>query len=1064
VYRFSVRNPVVMTVAILVACLFGVLAVFRVPIQMVPDLDLRVVGVNTRWPGATPQDVEKEIIIEQEEYLRSIPGLERMTSRASTGSAAIELEFPFGVDINEVLIRVNNALAQVPDYPENVDEPQIDTSAYTDTSFMYFYITPLPGNPKGLDMVMMRDFLEDHVATALERVPGVSETTLWGGAERQIRIYVDPFKLAQREISIAELRQALRARNRDVSGGDLDSGKRRYLIRTIGRFDSVGDIEDSIIARRGAALVRLRDVGHAELSHFEVRSYSYANGRPNISIGIHRQTGVNVVELRDAVFAKAEEINERILGPRGMAMELSTEDVRYVEEAVAVVRQNLLIGAVLAAAVLFLFLRSISATLLGATGIPICAISAFLGLLLMDRTINVISLAGVAFAIGMTLDNSIVVLENIYRHMGMGKARLQAALDGVSEVWTAVLASTLTTVFVFLPIVFVEEEAGQLYSDIAIAISASILMSMAVAITVIPSACSRFLSPAAAHAGPRYGPQALGRRGVALVMACLHWLMADTTRRVVVAVGVLAVSVLIIATLTPKAEYLPEGEEQKVFAFMYTPPGYNIAQTHAALERMNAILLPHVGADPDAFDAGETDIPALTYVTSYALPQMMLMIVEATDRAQVESLRRVMKEKFAEVPGVISFVSRGSIFASNLGGTRAINLDISGPQLAPLFEAGLAAFRRANQIFDGAQIRPEPSSLALGQPLLEVRPDWDRAAEFDFDTEELGYTVWAFSDGAYVDEFFLGDDKIDMFLYSTSGTIEHPGDIERLQIYTPAGAVVPLAAVATVRETVNTETIRRVDGERTITLSIIPPREVPLEVGVETVQRELIDHLVRAGALSPEVRMEITGASDRLDSTRRALGGNFLVAILICYLLMVAIFSHWGFPLLIMTSVPIGVSGGIVGLWLFNFVGGHLDVLGIATVQQPFDVITMLGFLVLIGTVVNNPILIVEQTLKNIREHGMANATAIIEATRSRLRPIVMSAITTVFGLAPLVFLPGAGTELYRGLGAIVLFGLLFSAVVTLTFIPTVLALALELRARLGRAGAAAPGAAGGAR
>ena len=264
-FRFAIEKPLIVAVAVLIICLFGVLALFRVPIQMVPDLDVRVVTVITKWPGATPQDVEKEIIIEQEEYLRRIPGLDRMISKAETGLGQIDLEFPFGVDINEVLIRANNALTQVPGYPENVDEPRLVASS-SENPFLFFSVRPLQGNPQGVNMMEMRDFLEDHVRVQIERVQGVSEVTMYGGAERQLKIYVDPVKLAERQITLTELRRAIRARNRDVSGGDLDSGKRRYLIRTIGRFRNTAEMENMVVAHRDGAFVRLRDLGYVELS------------------------------------------------------------------------------------------------------------------------------------------------------------------------------------------------------------------------------------------------------------------------------------------------------------------------------------------------------------------------------------------------------------------------------------------------------------------------------------------------------------------------------------------------------------------------------------------------------------------------------------------------------------------------------------------------------------------------------------------------------------------------------------------------------------------------------
>ena len=1043
--EFAIRKPIVLAVGILVVCVFGISAVFQVPKQMIPDLDARVVSVRTSWPGATPQDVEKEIIIEQEDYLRNIPNLERMISVSNTGSSRIELEFPHGIELNDVLIRVNNALSQVPSYPENVDEPRIVTTSTSNNPFMFFRVTPEPGNPQQVNMNLMRDFLMDNVVTELERVAGVAEIEVWGGAERQIKIYVDPIKLAERRISVAQLRDALRGRNRDVSGGDLDAGKRRYIVRTLGRFETIEDIEQLIVARRSGVPIRLNEIGYAELDSFEIRNVSYANGNPNITIGVRRMIGANVVDVMDKVMLSVAELNQGLLKKNGLTMQLTSEDVKYIRDAVKVVGQNLVIGAVLTIIVLYLFLASSQATLIGAMGIPICTIVAFFGLMITGRTINVISLAGIAFAIGMTLDNSIVVLENVYRHFSQGKNRIEAALLGVREVWPAVLASTLTTIFVFLPIVFIKEEAGQLYSDIAIAISASILMSMIVAITLVPAAAGRFLSAPSSPGGVIGAFHFLGGKFSALILRFVKWVITSAWRRSLVVLSVILLSFAIIKELTPKAEYLPEGEEQKIFAFMFSPPGYNIETMDTILRELNDYFVPFIGADPDDFASGNAPVPALNVFIGYARAGSILLIPEATDRSQVNGLVEATSKRFKEVPGVRSFASKGSIFASNLGGSRSINIDITGSELEPLFDAGLKAFLRAKEIFDNPQVRPQPSSLSLGQPMLEVRPDWERAAELNIDTTDLGYTIWAFTDGAFIDEFFLNDDKIDMFLYSTAGSVEHPSDVNNVLLHAADGQIVPLSAIASVTETVSIGSIRRVDGKRTITLSIIPPNDVPLELGAEKVANDLIKYLNESGQVADSVNMKISGANDRLKATREALADNFIIAVIVSYLLLVAIFSHWGFPLLILLTVPLGISGGIVGLWLMNAVGAELPRLGLASIHQPFDVITMLGFVVLIGTVVNNPILLVERSLRNLKA-GMNAVDAILESTQSRLRPIVMSTITTVFGLSPLVFHPGAGTELYRGLGAIVLFGLLFSSIVTLTFMPALLSLVLNRR------------------
>lgn len=391
-----------------------------------------------------------------------------------------------------------------------------------------------------------------------------------------------------------------------------------------------------------------------------------------------------------------------------------------------------------------------------------------------------------------------------------------------------------------------------------------------------------------------------------------------------------------------------------------------------------------------------------------------------------------------------AFATRGSIITSNDGGTRSINLDIAGADLAQIYDVAQSAYFRAQEVFENPRIQTQPPSLTLAQPMIEIRPNWQRAAELGMTGEDLGFSVAAFTDGSYVDEFFLGDDKIDMYLFSKAGSSGTLDTLAQRPIYTPSGAVVPLSAISTIRETMDTSTVRRVNGKRTVTLNIIPPRNIPLETGVDIVRRDVVKYLRDRGQVPAGINLSISGAADQLDATRAALTGNYLVALLIIYLLLVAIFNHWGYPLLIMTSIPVGIAGGIVGLWVLNAVGGVLPLFGLRAIVQPFDMISMLGFLILMGTVVNNPILIVHRAVSNFNEQNMNPVEAVYEAVDARLRPIAMSTITTLFGLAPLVLIPGAGTELYRGVGAIVMFGIIGAAVVTLTMLPALTAVVLS--------------------
>lgn len=1044
--EFAIRRGILLTIAVLVVSVLGVLAAMRIPIQMIPDLEVRTISILTDWPGATPRDVEQEILIEQERYLRNIPNLSRMKSNATTGEARIELEFPFGVDINDALIRVNNALSQVPAYPENVDEPRLLTTSFSTNSFMFMRVEPLPGQRDALNMIMMRDYIEDYVRPRLERIPGVSEVNVGGGAERQIQVLVDTESLAARGLSLADVRRAIRLRNQDISGGDIDSGKRRYLLRTLGRYQDVEALRETILLRRGDALVRLGDVADVRLDHFEIRTHAYVDGLPIIFLSTRREVGSNVIATKQALLPVMAEINRDLLNPAGMQMRLITDDVRYVEASIANVWQNLAIGAVLATLVMFLFLRSVPATLVGVIGIPICTIAAFFGLMLAGRTVNVISLAGVAFAIGMTLDNSIVVLESIQKARRAGRDRIAAALAGTREVWPAVLASTLTTLLVFTPVLFVEEEAGQLYSDVAIAISAAVLASMLVAVTVVPSLSSRL-----PIGGDNQGDG--GDGFVQLRQCCLQgitWLCSTLKRRIALLLGILGFTLWVIFALTPPAEYLPEGEEAKSFSSMYAPAGYNLEEMHRIGKELNGYFLPYINDDPEQYARGETDVPAIAYFNMRVQPQNLRMIAEAKDPAQIGALMAVIDEKFREYPGMRAFSARGSIISSNDGGTRSVNLDISGPAMEELFKVADEAYRRAFDIFGNPQVNAEPSSLTLAQPLLEIKPYWERLSDVGIRLEDLGYAVAVLTDGAYVDEFFMDDQKIDIFLYDKRhfqaadidrGAVQGLSALSSKPIVTPSGAIVPLSALAEIRETVDTDDIRRINGRRTVTLNIIPPRGVPLESAVETVRTEILDKLRNEGFLPHGVSVDISGASDQLQATRESLGGNFVVAILLSYLLLVAVFAHWGYPVLIMATVPLGIAGGIVGLWLMNAVGGLLP----NPISQPFDMITMLGFLILLGTVVNNPILVVDRTRQRLRE-GCDLQEAVSDAVRYRLRPMLMTTVTTTCGIAPLVFIPGAGTELYRGVGAIVMFGLLFATLVTLVFLPALLVTVLGWR------------------
>jgi multidrug efflux pump subunit AcrB len=1037
VLKAVINKGTLVSVVVSIICILGVVGALKIPVQMIPDLEVRTITVRTGWSGATPQDVEKEILIEQERYLRSVPNLKRMTSYASMGSSSIELEFPFGVDVNDAMINVNNALSQVSSYPENVDQPRLISSSFSSNAFMYFSLKPEKGNPLNLDMDLIRDYADEFVRPRMESVAGVSEVSVSGGAARQIQIKVDPSRLAQRGISLNDVRNAIRNRNKDTSAGDIESDKERYLIRVIGRFSNIFELENIIIKRQNNINIHLKDVAEIVLDHYETRSLSFSDGERTIRLSVRRESGSNVLEIKQKMLTAVERINDELLKYESLELNLLSDDVEYVKSSLSNVWFNLLLGGLLATLVMYYFLRSVKVTLIGVLGIPMCTIAAFLALMFFERTINVISLAGVAFAIGMTVDNTIVVLESIMQASKRCKNSFEAAIIGVVDVWPAVLASTATTILVFAPILFVKEEAGQLYSDIAIAISGAIIASMLVAIFVVPVAIANF---------NKNKPHDESKQ-LQLSASWLSFVDMFIRSKLRARITVLVFSVVTLGSayiFMPAAEYLPEGEEPKAFSLMIAPPSYNLSEMKRIGEELRTYFDTFLNDKSDRYVNGTTNMPPLAYYTMSVSAGRIWFLSRPEDPSEIQAMMDAITDKFKSYPNMRAFSSRGSIISSNDGGTRAVAVDISGPNIVELYQAASAVYKEAELVFTDPQINSRPSSLSLNQPLIEVKPRWDRLSELGLSNSELGYAISAFSDGAYVDEFILDDDKVDIFIFSNAGNEQSLKQLASSPIMTPTGQVMPLNALADMHASYSSDSLRRVDGNRTVSVYIIPPKNVALETAEELVRTQLLTNILQQGKVAQGINLTISGAADQLEATKASLSSNFIISIVLSYLLLVAIFTHWRYPLFILTTIPLGMAGGVLGLITVNGLNSTLQHIGLPEFHQPLDMITMLGFLILLGTVVNNPILIVDQTRKNMQQKGIEVVAAVKAAVDKRLMPILISTSTTVFGLAPLVLIPGDGTELYRGVGIIVLCGILFSTVLTLTFLPALLVSVLQ--------------------
>ena len=1039
----SINKPVTVTVGVILLVLFGLISLFRIPIQLTPNVDMPQISVTTPWRGASPLEVEREIVDAQEEELKNVEGLDTIKSESVDGEGYINLKFEIGTDTDEARLRVSNKLDQVQEYPEDVEKPVITSGGRHEEAIAWIILQALEGYTGVLTHEY--DFCDDYIKPRLERIPGVASSNIYGGQERELQVIVDSSALAARNITISELMRALDAENRNISAGDFDEGKRRYIVRTVGEYETPEDVAKVIIKRINGAPITVGDVARVTLGHEDIEVVVRHEGVPTIVLNAVREAGTNVLVVMQKVREALEELNSGLLKDRRLQLVQAYDETNYIYSAIRLVRQNILVGGTLAIIVLLIFLRNVSSTLIVSFAIPISVVGTFLLMTLFGRNINVVSLAGMSFAIGMVVDNSIVVLENIFRHREMGKSRVQAAHDGTVEVWGAVLASTLTTIAVFVPIVFVEEEAGQLFRDIAIAISSAVGLSLLVSITVIPTLSSRILRMGTAKeskASPRrrrwWSIYWLASKITDAVTGFVYWMCGRVLTRLGVAVVMTGLALAMAVFLMPKTEYLPEGDREILFGILLPPPGYNMGELSEIAKTVEADILPLIKHEKESEAAEKLNLPPVENFFYVAFGQQVFMGVISAIQERTRELIPYVYGVLSKIPGMIAIVQQPSLFSSGIGEGRSIEIEIKGTDLDRLIALGREIFGQVMQHLPGAQVRPIPS-LDLGNPEMRVIPNRDRLTRVGMTTADLGTTVDALVDGAKASDYRIHGEEIDLVVKGEQAKLEHTQDLAGLLIQTPKGGRVTLGSLADIRLEEGPTQINRIDSERAITIQVIPSTEIPLETAMAIVRDKIVGPIKARGELGSLYRIDLSGTADDLTRTRRALQWNLILALVISYLLMSALFENFFYPLIIMFSVPLAAAGGFIGLLLVNLFIAY----------QALDIVTMLGFVILIGIVVNNAILIVHQTLNNIRHANMASREAIRESVRSRIRPIYMSSVTSVFGMMPLVLTPGAGSEFYRGLGSVVVGGLLVSTVFTIFLVPALLSLVLDTSAAI---------------
>jgi len=1033
----SIKKPVSIVVGVILILMFGMVALKSLPYQLTPSVTQPEIGVTTIWPGATPSEVERDIIDKQEEQLKSTPNLVSYEATASDNLAEITLTFSVGTDMNKALLEVSNKLNQVENYPENVQQPIIASAGSNASPVIWMGFVTNEGNEKDIDTY--KTYLENEINEQFERIEGVASVFIPGGTQEQMHIKLFPERLASFGLSIDQVAAAIQNENRDTAAGTVDIDRRTYRVRTKARFNSIESLEQMVLFDDGQRSIRLLDVATVSRGYEKVVANILVGTQKNIDkalvYGIRVDPDANVVDTTDRVEAVVSYLNESVLPAKDIRLEWFYDQRQYIQGAIDLVQQNIAIGGVLAIIILLLFLRSISSTTVVAMAIPVSIISTFIILNAMDRSLNTISLAGISFAVGMLLDSAIVVLENIDRHRKMGKRFFESAHDGTMEVWGALIASALTTIAVFLPVILLESEAGQLFKDIAIAVTAAIIFSLFVSISVIPmlwTQLMKFTSKEHSLSDEELVAKhqheslliSLGAKVNHLFMQVVKWSLKRRLNQFGIILSMAMASVLTIWMLFPKMEYLPQGNQNLVLSILIPPPGLSVEESKEVGYGLYEYMKPHYKEEIKG-------VPAIKRTFYVAYGDFIIQGMISKEEQRASEYIPFMMPAVNSYPGIFGITLQSGVFEQGIGEGRSVDIDISGENIETLANIGGMLFGTLSQEMSGAQIRPIPS-IELLFPEAHIIPDRNALASVGLNSSSFGFAADVLMDGRKISEYTEeGKKSIDMILKSYDEQVNSPEALYMIQVATPNGDLVPMSELSTLKHTTGITKIRHVGGKRTITLQVTPPLNMTLEEAVERLDKIL--GKMRTGGMFKGAEVTLAGNADKLLETVDSMKWSLLFALAIIYLLMSALFGNFVYPLVIMFTVPLAMAGGFIGLELTNtFLS-----------PQPLDILTMLGFMILIGIVVNNAILIVYQSLNNVRYNAMEYKEAIIDATHSRLRPIFMSSMTSIFGMLPLVLVPGPGSEFYRGLGSVITGGLAFSMFFTIFVTPALMYFAI---------------------
>jgi len=1016
----SIKHPVTVWMCILIVIILGVVSLTMIPLDLLPNINLPMAAVITNYSGAGPEEVESMVTQNLESALASVNNVDSIQSMSQEGTSIIMVSFNEGTDMDAATAQMRERLDMIKGMlPSDVSTP---TVMKLDPSMMPVMIMSVSGN---MDSVALKDMAENDIKPELEKVAGVASVTVSGGRARQINIELNQDKLNALGLSVSQIVSALGAQNMNLPGGTIKSSNQEISVRTVGEFTSIEQIKNTPIILPTGGVVLLKDLGDVKDGYADVSSLTYLNGEPGMGLIIQKASDANTVIV-------ARNINEALKN-----IEKDYPDVKitkiidsseFINRSIGNVEKNAVVGALLAVLILYLFLRNVRTTLIIAISIPVSVVAAFVMMYFSGMTLNLISLGGLALGVGMLVDNSIVVLENVFRYRQEGHERFESASTGTKEVGMAITGSTLTTVAVFLPIVFMQGIASEIFRDLALTVTFSLLASLVVALTVVPMLSYQLMSAEARE--PRV-------KGVLYRIS--HWVgtvfdslntgygrllrLSLRHRLVTLLIGIAVFAASIVSVSMVGTELIPQMDQGQFSISASLPKGTNIETTDKVMQDIYNRIKDIPEIDVTYLSIGSAGTTNLAIGGSANEGSFSVKLKPLNERKRsTEEVADEVRKRLSSIPGVKISVDTGllsmagsragSISNSILGTT--VGVDIKGNDLDVLRQLSDQVAEKVKGI---PGTRDVQTSFSEGEPEYIVKLKDDVASSYGLTTAQVAQAVQASVKGTTATRYKMGGRDIDVVVRIASGERNSIEDLKSLYIQTPVGVQVPLSAVADVSIGVGPSEIDRQDQSRIahVTAAVVGRDQGSVNSDLQRVIKEI--------PVPNGYSIELGSSATQLNDAFSSLGRSLILAVILVYMIMASQFESLLHPFTILMSVPISLSTGILGL---------------VVTGKALSIPAYIGLIMLAGIVVNNGIVLIDYINTLRRRDGMERDEAIMKGGPTRLRPILMTTLTTILGLIPMALGIGEGAEMEQPLAITVIFGLTFSTLVTLIVLPVI--------------------------